>query len=291
MTTQAAEAISPTLRNSSDPPAEGAPHRPGVPDAAPNDRPRPQKVVRLRIRRQGGPDAEAAWQEFDVPYLPNLNIIACLQRIAAHPVTAEGQPTTAPVWDSGCLEEICGACTMLINGQARPACSALVDRISPDGEPITLQPLSKFPVVRDLYVDRSRLFEDLKRARAWVPIDGTYDLGPGPPVSPQLQQERYILSRCISCAACLEACPQYLPANSFVGAAVISQVRLFNEHPTGAALKEQRMAVMTGEGGVHNCSKAGNCVQVCPKDIPLLESIARVQREATWRMFRKLFGA
>jgi len=49
---------------------------------------------------------------------------------------------------------------------------------NPD-QPIRLAPLSKFPVVRDLSVDRSVLFENLKAVSAWVPIDGTYDLGPG----------------------------------------------------------------------------------------------------------------
>ena len=179
---------------------------------------------------------------------------------------------------------------MLINGTVRQSCSALAERISPDGEPITLEPMTKFPLVRDLYVDRSRLFNDLKRIRGWVPIDGTWDLGPGPMVTQKQQEERYVLSRCISCGCCLEACPQYTPINKFVGAAVISQVQLFNEHPTGAALKDERMEVMMGEGGVHNCSKAGNCVRVCPKDIPLLESIARVQRTATWYSLKKLVG-
>ena len=248
------------------------------------------RLVRIRLRRQDRTDSTPRWEEFDVPHRPKLNVIACLQWIAANPVTANGQPTTAPVWDSGCLEEVCGACAMLINGSARQACSALVDKISPDGEPITLEPLSKFPLIRDLYVDRSRLFEDLKRVSAWVPIDGTYDLGRGPDMAQAQQQRRYPLSRCISCACCLEACPQYLPENSFVGAAVIAQAQLFNDHPTGAALKEERMVVLMGEGGVHNCSKAGNCMQVCPKDIPLLEAIARVQRDATCLSLRKLLG-
>jgi succinate dehydrogenase/fumarate reductase-like Fe-S protein len=31
---------------------------------------------------------------------------------------------------------------------------------------------------------------------------------------------------------------------------------------------------MMEEGGVADCGKAGNCVEVCPKEIPLLESIA-----------------
>ena len=69
--------------------------------------------------------------------------------------------------------------------------------------------MTKFPVVRDLMVDRSRFFEDLKKVKAWIPIDGTYDLGPAPRVSPETQEFRYALSRCMTCGCCLEACPQY----------------------------------------------------------------------------------
>jgi len=246
-----------------------------------------ERKVIIRIRRQDGPNQPSRWEEFAVPHRPNMNIISCLQYIAAHPVTTDGQQTTTPVWDSGCLEEVCGACTMLINGKARQSCSALVDKLE---QPITLEPMGKFPLVRDLFVDRQRLFNDLKRVKAWVPIDGTYDLGPGPNMPQDLQEQRYPLSRCISCGCCLEACPQYTPANQFVGAAILSQARLFNDHPTGAALKSDRLEALMEEGGVADCSKAGNCVQVCPKDIPLLESIASVQRQATVYSMKKFFS-
>ena len=247
-----------------------------------------ERQIIIRIRRQDGPNAPARWEEFAVPYRPNMNIISCLQWIAAHPTTVDGKETTPPVWDSGCLEEVCGACTMIINGKVRQVCSALVDKLG-TRQPITLEPMSKFPLVRDLFVDRSRLFNDLKRVKAWVPIDGTYDLGSGPPISQDLQEERYPLSRCISCGCCLEACPQYTPTNQFVGAAVISQVRLFNDHPIGKALKAERLEVMMEDGGVADCGKAGNCVEVCPKEIPLLESIAAVQRQATVHAIKSFF--
>lgn len=249
-----------------------------------------QPDITLRIRRQEKPDAPPRWEQFSIPHRPNMNIISCLQYIAAHPKTVEGAPTAPVVYDSACLEEVCGACTMLINGKTRQACSALVDKLGAPGEPITLEPMSKFPLVRDLFVDRSRLFEDLKKVKAWVPIDGTYDLGPGPSVSEDVQEERYILSRCISCASCLEACPQYTPTNQFVGAAVFSQVRLFNSHPTGAALKNERLDAMMDVGGVVDCSKAGNCVEVCPKLIPNLESIADVQRQVTGYSLKRFFS-
>lgn len=249
----------------------------------------PANII-IRIRRQDGPQKTPHWEEFSVPWRPNMNIISCLQYIAANPTTTDGHHTTPPVWDAGCLEEVCGACTMVINGRSRQACSALVDKLGPAGAPITLEPMGKFPLVRDLWVDRSRLFNDLKRAKAWVPIDGTYDLGAGPPISQELQEERYPLSRCISCGCCLEACPQYTPVNKFVGAAVISQVRLFNDHPIGSALKNERLDTMMEEGGVADCGKAGNCVEVCPKQIPLLESIAAVQRQATVRVVTRFFS-
>lgn len=246
-----------------------------------------ERTITLRIRRQDNPDGSSHWEEFSVPWRPNLNIIACLQYIAAHPVTADGKKTTQVVYDSNCLEEVCGACTMLINGQTRQACSALVDKLE---QPITLEPMSKFPLVRDLFVDRQRLFNDMKRVKAWVPIDGTYDLGPGPTMSPKVQEERYWLSRCISCGCCLEACPQYTPVNQFTGAMIFTMVKLFNLHPTGAALKDERLEVMMGEGGIADCSKAGNCVQVCPKDIPNLESIATVGRQTTVHAVKKFFN-
>jgi succinate dehydrogenase / fumarate reductase iron-sulfur subunit len=247
----------------------------------------PGRKIVIRIRRQDTPDAAHRWEEFSIPYRPNMNIISCLQYIAANPVTTNGTKTTTPVWDSGCLEEVCGACTMVINGKVRQSCSALVDKLD---QPITLEPMRKFPVIRDLFVDRSRLFNDLKRARAWVPIDSTYDLGPGPAISQHLQEERYPLSRCISCGCCLDACPQYTPVNQFVGAAVISQVRLFNDHPIGAALKGERLETMMEAGGVADCGKAGNCVEVCPKQIPLLESISAVQRQATVHTIKRFFS-
>jgi succinate dehydrogenase / fumarate reductase iron-sulfur subunit len=250
-----------------------------------------EQKVTLRIRRQDSPAKEGRYEEFAMPLRPNMNIISCLQWIAAHPVTTDGKATTPIVYDAGCLEEVCGACTMVINGKSRQSCSTLVEKL--DGwqsQPITLEPMTKFPVIRDLFVDRQRLFNDLKRVKAWVPIDGTYDLGSGPPISKALADERYPLSRCISCGCCLEACPQYTPTNKFVGAAVISQARLFNDHPIGKALKAERLDALMDEGGVADCGKAGNCVEVCPKEIPLLESIAAVQRQATVHAIKGFFS-
>jgi succinate dehydrogenase / fumarate reductase iron-sulfur subunit len=74
------------------------------------------------------------------------------------------------------------------------------------------------------------------------------------------------------------------PSSEFVGPAAISQVRLFNLHPSGAMHAGERLEAVMGAGGVEGCGKAQNCVEVCPKEIPLLDSLAAVGRDATKRM-------
>ncbi|HET7207480.1 MAG TPA: succinate dehydrogenase iron-sulfur subunit [Terriglobales bacterium] len=244
------------------------------------------KNVIIRIKRQDEPAAKPRWEEFELPWRPGMNITSCLMDIAASPVTRDGKSTTPITYDSNCLEEVCGSCAMLVNGRARMACSALIDQLE---QPIKLEPFSKFPVIRDLSVDRSVLFENLKRVKAWVPIDGTYDLGSGPRMSMDEQESAYPLSRCISCCCCMEACPQFTEDTGFVGAATISQVRLFNTHPTGKALKRERLAALMGDGGVQECGYAQNCVEVCPKDIPLTRSISQVGGEVIKQAFADWF--
>src|SRR6059058_1645808 len=197
--------------------------------------------VLFKIRRQASPNDKPRWEEFELAWHPGMNVISSMMEIARNPVTRNGKPTTPITYDSNCLEEVCGSCAMLINGKARMACSALVDNLE---KPIRLEPLSKFPVIRDLAVDRSVLFENLKRVKAWVPVDGTYDLGPGPKQFPQVQEQRYPLSNCISCCCCMEVCPQFNVSTDFVGAATIGQAKLFNMDPSGAVLKEERLRAL-----------------------------------------------
>ena len=237
------------------------------------------KEVIVRVKRQVSPKGTPYWEEFALPWRPAMNVIICLRDIAENPVTRDGKKTTPISYDSNCLEEVCGSCAMLINGKARMACSALVDKLD---QPIRLEPFSKFPVVRDLAVDRQFMFESLKRVRGWIPIDGTYDLGEGLRMSPETQEKAYPLSRCISCGSCLEVCPQVNDNNKFIGAAIISQVLLFNMHPTGAMHAKERIAALMEPGGIQDCANAQNCVKACPKDIPLTESLAEMNRQA-WK--------
>jgi len=245
------------------------------------------KTVRLKIKRSEGPNSGSRWEEFDVPWHPRMNVISALMEIRRNPVTTSGAKVAPVAWESSCLEEVCGACTMVINGRVRQACSALVDRLGGEGQTVTVEPMTKFPVVRDLVVDRSRMFDDLKKVKAWIKLDGSHELGPGPRQSQEVQEEAYPLSRCMTCGCCLEACPQINDSSSFIGAAAINQVRLFNLHPSGKMNAGERLEALMVDDVLTGCGKAQNCVVVCPKEIPLVDSIAVVQRQATKQL---LFG-
>lgn len=271
------------------------------------------KTFDVRILRQDKPGGSSRWERFRLPHEPNLNVISVLQMIARQAKTASGQATSPVAWDCNCLEEVCGACTMVINGRVRQSCSALVDRLLEEtpGE-IELRPMTKFPVIRDLVVDRDRMFRALERVDAWVEVDDYYDRGPGPKESQDQQEIRYPLSECMTCGCCVEACPQYTkveltqqPGESFedfekrkdgafdeafIGPAAISQAMLFNEHGTGRMSADERIEALTGPGGVQVCGNAQNCVAVCPKSIPLTTSIARAGRQATLHSIKKFFG-
>jgi len=268
--------------------------------------------LNVRILRQDGPGQPSYWERHTVEHGSDMNVISVLQRIAEQTTTAEGRRVTPVAWDCNCLEEVCGACTMMINGRVRQACSALVDRLVEDNSSeIELRPMAKFPVIRDLMVDRSRLFRSLAKVKAWVPVDGYFDQGPGPRQSQADQETSYPLSQCMSCGCCLDACPQYRHLEvvrrtgesdeqfaarrdatfdvNFLGAAPISQAIYYNSHPTGKLTADVRLDALMAPGGIQVCGNAQNCVAVCPKEIPLTTSIGRAGRATTKRMLTKWF--
>jgi succinate dehydrogenase / fumarate reductase iron-sulfur subunit len=272
----------------------------------------PPRSFEVRVLRQDRPGESSYWERHRVPYERDMNVISVLQKIAALATTIDGRHVAPVAWDCNCLEEVCGSCTMVINGRTRMACTALVDRLLADNpDEIELRPMSRFPVVRDLLVDRARLFQGLMKVKAWVPVDGYYNAGPGPRQSQEQQQTIYPITECISCGCCLEACPQYakleiarrenesdeqfeerkrrLYDREFMGAAIIAQAMRFNYDPTGSLNKSERLDALMSEGGIQMCGNAQNCVAVCPKEIPLTREIARAGRSTTVHALKKIF--
>jgi succinate dehydrogenase / fumarate reductase iron-sulfur subunit len=278
----------------------------------PNSPAIPKSRFAVRVLRQDRPDESSYWQTFSLERVPGMNVTSVLQQIAASPRTTTGQCVAPIAYESNCLEEVCGSCTMLINGRVRQACSALVDRLlEQQPQQIELRPMSKFPVIRDLVVDRRRLFRALEKLQCWIQVDGYFDAGPGSRQSQEEQEHAYPLSKCMSCGCCLEACPQYgkVEVNpqpgetneqvsqredatfdaAFIGAHAMSQVVLMNSNPTGRMAASERLEALIAPGGIQNCGKAANCQAVCPQEIPLMTSWGRAGRATTVYVIKRFF--
>ena len=249
------------------------------------------KNVTIKILR--GTEGRQYWEEFALALTPFLNVTSVLLAIQKDPITKEGKKVAPVVWEQGCLEKVCGACTMLINGRPRQGCASLIHRLLEEtgGDIVTLAPITKFPLIRDLIVDRASMFDSLKKVKAWVDVDDIIDRGAGPKRDPQIEDMRYELSTCMTCGCCLEACPQVHAHSQFMGAAAIAQVRLFNADATGRLQASSRLRSLMEDGGIAECGNAQNCSAVCPKEISLTDSIALMQKETNKQAIKDLFSS
>src|SRR5471030_1271768 len=124
--------------------------------------------IRIRVLRQSDPKATPHWDEFEIPFRDKVNVISALMDIQKTPRTVEGKEVRPPALEASCLEEVCGSCSMNINGRIRHACTALIEDVceaNGDTYELTLEPMKKFPLVRDLVVDRSKMFDNLKKVK------------------------------------------------------------------------------------------------------------------------------
>lgn len=241
----------------------------------------------LKIYR--GTPGKQYWESFELALHPGENVISALMEIEKRPVNTLGETVNPVVWEQGCLEEVCGSCSLLVNGVPRQACTALIEEyIKKTGSrEIILAPLTKFPLIRDLIVDRSIMFDNLQKIQGWVAAD-TDGENNGVKVSQEEQELMYALSMCMTCGCCTEACPQINEHNDFIGPAAIAQSRLFNTYP-GDKQSKKRLLTLMGNKGIEGCGQAHNCERVCPKKLPLTESISAMGRDVAKYSLKSLF--
>ncbi len=180
-----------------------------------------------------------------------------------------GRPASRITWEASCHEEKCGACAMVVNGRPCLACGLFLKDAGKKGR-ITIEPLSKFPVVRDLKVDRASMFRMLKNMRAWLLArkDGAAE---------DDRRLGYTVSQCLQCGCCLEVCPNFLSGREFGGAAALTAAyKVLSQERKGAHWEEVRKEYLAHF--YKHCGKSFACVDVCPMHIPLDMVQARINK-------------
>jgi succinate dehydrogenase / fumarate reductase iron-sulfur subunit len=257
-------------------------------------------VLRVRVFRQDARERVETRriEEFEVERAPEMTVADVLSALTRQPVTLGGARVAPIAWESWCLDETCGVCAMRIQGRARLACHTRVADVVQKAQPLELAPLARFPLVRDLVVDRALMVDGLRRllpptladnAAPWA-APWAARLAPehAAPLreDPARAEAQLALARCTSCGACLEACPEWGPQADYVGAAALNRARFGLGAPRALGERAERVAALMTEGGLADCGKAEVCVEVCPESVPLVDSLLALGAE-TRRAFSR----
>lgn len=234
----------------------------------------------LRIWRQEGPEAPGAMTAYEVTDIsPDMSFLEMLDTLNEDLLLRGEEPVA---FDHDCREGICGACGMVINGEAhgpeRTTTCQLHMRHFRDGDTVDIEPLraAAFPVVRDLVVDRSALDRVIGAGGYITAPTGSAPEAHATAVPKPAADTAFTHAECIGCGACVAACPN--------GSAMLftsAKVNHLNALPQGAPERETRVLDMVGqmdEEGFGGCTLTGECATACPKGIPM-PSIAAMNRE------------
>ncbi len=234
----------------------------------------------LKVWRQKSDQHKGNFETFKVEANEHMSFLEMLDVLNEQLVQERKEPIA---FEHDCREGICGACSMVINGQPHgpmrgTTTCQLHMRHFKDGEVITVEPFRAraFPVIKDLVVDRSA-FDRIIQAGGYISVNtGQAPDGNAIPIEKDQAAEAFDAAACIGCGACVAACPN-ASAMLFTSAKV-SHLTLL---PQGKVESKQRVLKMVNqmdEEGFGMCSNITACEAECPKEISI-ENIARMNRE------------
>ena len=244
--------------------------------------------LKLKIWRQKRGETTGRFESHVLKELsPDMSFLEMLDFLNEN-LVKQGKIPVA--FDHDCREGICGACSLVVNGNphgpyAGSAVCQLHLRSFKSGDEVEIEPFRAyaFPVIQDLIVDR-RAFDRIIQAGGYVSVNtGSAPEAQSLPVEKALSEEAFASSSCIGCGACVAVCKN-ASASLFVSAKV-SHLALL---PQGQAERKTRVLKMVEQmekEGFGACTNTGACSRACPKEISI-SSIARMNREY-WKAWWK----
>ncbi len=187
---------------------------------------------------------------------------------AVHQIQAESANDLAVRWN--CKAGKCGSCSAEINGKPKLLCMTRLDTIPLD-EPITIEPMRAFPMIKDLIPDVSWNFEVKKRIKKFKPRppdaeDGTWRMQQSD--IDRVQEFR----KCIECFLCQDVCHvlrDHEKHNEFIGPRFLVYAAALEMHPLDT---EDRVNELRNEFGIGYCNITKCCSKVCPEHITITDN-------------------
>jgi succinate dehydrogenase / fumarate reductase iron-sulfur subunit len=187
---------------------------------------------------------------------------------AVHRVQAEQANDLAVRWN--CKAGKCGSCSAEINGHPKLMCMTRLNSLNL-GEPVTVEPMKAFPLVRDLVTDVSWNFRVKKGIRPFAPrepdaADGTWRMAQAD--VDRVQEFR----KCIECFLCQDVCHvlrDHHLHDEFIGPRFILYNAALEMHPLDTG---DRLADLRRRDGIGYCNITRCCTKVCPEHITITEN-------------------
>ncbi|GAC1655015.1 MAG: succinate dehydrogenase/fumarate reductase iron-sulfur subunit [Acidobacteriaceae bacterium] len=221
--------------------------------------------------------------DFTVPIAEGMVVLDALHYIQGHQA-----PDLAVRWN--CKAAKCGSCSAEVNGRPRLMCKTRMDSL-PVNEPITVDPLKSFPVIKDLVTDVSWNYKVNKRIPAFQP-DRDVKWRMYQRDIDRVQEFR----KCIECFLCQDVCHvlrDHDKKEQFAGPRFFVRVAALEMHPLD---RVSRTAMLKHEMGLGYCNITKCCTEVCPEEIhitdnaiiPLKERVVDEYYDPVLRIVRKI---
>jgi succinate dehydrogenase / fumarate reductase iron-sulfur subunit len=239
-------------------------------------------VSTRRFRIWRGDASGGDFVEFDVEVeegMVVLDAVREIQRLQAKDLAVR--------WN--CKAAKCGSCGSEVNGRPRLMCKTRLDHLPPD-QPVTVEPLRTFPIVRDLVTDVSWNYEVNKQIPPFTPKEGT-DWLMGQEDVDRVAEFR----KCIECFLCQDVCHvlrDHALESRYFGPRFMARIASLEMHPLDAL---DRTDLVQNAGGIPLCNITKCCSEVCPEGIkitdnaiiPLKERVADRRYDPLFRLFRR----
>jgi fumarate reductase iron-sulfur subunit len=225
------------------------------------------QVSRYRPEQETAPTV----QEYEVPLRRDWAVLDGLNHIKDH---QDG--TLSYRWS--CRMGICGSCGMTVNGEPKLTCATFLADYKPG--PVRVEPLSNFPVIRDLVVEIGDFLRKLPKVMPWIVGDTDKPTTEGEYLQTPEEQDAYKqYSMCINCMLCYSACPVYGLDPHFIGPAAIALAQRYNldSRDHGSV---NRLELLTHPDGIWGCTFVGECTRACPKGVDPAGAIQRYKLTA-----------